>query len=146
MARPSRRARTGRDIELRAMLEERRRQLSDAVQGRMRSVRAEGASEREVRDEGESSEFETQEDIELALVQLQAETLIKVNEALQRLKEGSYGHCSECGDPIAEARLRALPFAVRCRDCEELRETVERRNRVLAQRSGSSPLLFDLSD
>ena len=35
------------------------------------------------------------------------------------LDEGRYGHCYECGDEIAEARLRALPFAVRCKDCEE---------------------------
>ena len=53
---------------------------------------------------------------------MKAETLNKINEALARLEDGRYGLCFECGDEIAEARLRALPFAVRCKDCEEARE------------------------
>ena len=71
---------------------------------------------------GETAEVDIQEDIEFALIQMKAETLNKINEALARLDEGRYGHCYECGDEIAEARLRALPFAVRCKDCEEERE------------------------
>ena len=46
-----------------------------------------------------------------------------------RLEEGTYGDCFECGDEISEPRLRALPFAVRCKDCEEARETAEQRER-----------------
>lgn len=145
MAKTNRGARTRRDIELRVMLEARRRQLLDAVQGRIRGVRTEGASDRDVRDEGESSELETREDIEVALFQMQAETLNKVNEALCRLDDGTYGHCAECGEQIAKARLRALPFAVRCKDCEEARETARQRD-LLAQRRGPSLLLVDLPD
>jgi DnaK suppressor protein len=77
---------------------------------------------------------------------MKSETLTKINEALQRLEEGTYGNCFECGDEISEARLRALPFAVRCKDCEEARETAERRARVVAQRRGSSALFFDMSN
>ena len=73
-------------------------------------------------DPGETAEVDIQEDIEFALIQMKAETLNKINEALARLDEGRYGDCYECGDEIAEARLRALPFAVRCKDCEEERE------------------------
>ena len=69
----------------------------------------------------------------------------KVDAALRRLEEGTYGDCFECGDEIAEARLRALPFAVRCKDCEEARETAERRERAAAQKRGSSALFYDMS-
>lgn len=65
---------------------------------------------------------------------MQSETLTQVNEALGRLDDGTYGHCFECGEDISEARLRALPFAVRCRECEEARETADRRERLVAQR------------
>ena len=75
-----------------------------------------------------------------------AETLTKVDAAIRRLGEGSYGDCFECGDEISEARLRALPFAVRCKDCEEARETAEQRERMVAQRRGSSALFFDMSN
>ena len=132
--------------ELKKMLEDRRRELTNEVQGRIRDVRAEGSKDRDVLDQGESSEVDIQEDIEFALIQMKGETLNKVNEALRRLDENTYGNCFECGDEIAEARLRALPFAVRCKDCEEARETAEQRERAMARRSGSSALFYDMSN
>lgn len=133
-----------RNDELRAMLEERRRELLREVQGKIRDVRAEGSDKpHEVLDPGETSEADIQEDIEFALIQMKAETLNKINEALARLDEGRYGFCFECGDEISEQRLRALPFAVRCKDCEEARENAAQRERMLTQRRGSS-LFFDM--
>jgi DnaK suppressor protein len=64
---------------------------------------------------------------------------------LNRLEEGAYGNCFECGEEISHPRLRALPFAVRCRDCEEARENAQKRERTLSQRQSSSALYFDLS-
>jgi DnaK suppressor protein len=139
-------AQTSRYNELRSMLENRRRELKEAVKGKMRDVRTDSGKEREVLDQGESSEIDIQEDIEFALIQMKSETLNKIDAALRRLEEGTYGDCFECGDEISEARLRALPFAVRCKDCEEARETAEQRERVLAQRRGSSALFFDMSN
>ena len=132
--------------ELRKMLEDRRRELLNEVQGRIRDVRLEGNKERDVLDQGESSEVDIQEDIEFALIQMKSETLTKIDAALRRLEEGTYGDCFECGGNISEARLRALPFAVRCKDCEEARETAEQRERALAKRGGSSGLFFDMSN
>jgi DnaK suppressor protein len=139
-------AKTSRYNELRKMLEERRRELMASVQVKMRDVRAEGGKERDVLDQGESSEVDIQEDIEFALIQMKSETLNKIDAALRRLEEGTYGDCFECGEEISEARLRALPFAVRCKDCEEARETAEQRERMLAQKRGSSALFFDMSN
>jgi DnaK suppressor protein len=131
--------------ELKKMLEDRRRELLSEVQGRMRDVRMEGNKDRDVLDQGESSEVDIQEDIEFALIQMKSETLNKIDAALRRLEDGTYGDCFECGDQISEARLRALPFAVRCKDCEEARETAEQRERALAKRGSSSGLFFDMS-
>jgi len=135
---------TSRYRELKKMLEDRRRELMTEVQGRIRDVRSDSGKERDVLDQGESSEVDIQEDIEFALIQMKSETLNKVNEALRRLDEATYGNCFECGDEISEARLRALPFAVRCKDCEQERETAAQRERILAQRRGSSNLFFDM--
>ena len=139
-------ARTTRYTELKKMLETRRRELMKEVQGKIRDVRTDSMKDREVLDQGESSEVDIQDDIEFALIQMKSETLSKVNEALRRLDENTYGNCFECGDEISEARLRALPFAVRCKDCEEARETAEQRERVQAQRRGSSALFYDMSN
>src|SRR6188474_3784068 len=136
-----------RYAELKQMLEDRQREIHAEVQGKMRDVRAEGTwggKLNEVLDAVESSEADIQEEIEFALIQMKSETLNKINDALSRLEQGNYGNCFDCGDEIAEKRLRALPFAVRCKDCEEARENAEERQRQMTQRRGTSPLFLDM--
>ena len=136
-----------RYAELKLMLDERRKEIQAEVQGKMRGVREEGTwggKLNEVLDAVESSEADIQEELEFALIQMKSETLNKVNDALVRLEQGIYGNCFECGEEIAEKRLRALPFAVRCKDCEEAKEVAEQRERQLAQRRGSSSLFLDM--
>ena len=141
-------ANTGsRYADLKTMLDDRRRELQAEVQGKMRGVREEGSwggKLNEVLDAVESAEADIQEELEFALVQMKSETLNKVNDALVRLEQGSYGNCFECGEEIAEKRLRALPFAVRCKDCEESKETAEQRERQLTARRGTSSLFMDM--
>ena len=92
----------------------------------------------------ESSEADIQDEIEFALIQMKSETLNKMNDAVARLEQGDYGYCFDCGEEIAEKRLRALPFAVRCKDCEEAREVAEQRQRQLTARRGTSSLFLDM--
>jgi DnaK suppressor protein len=135
-----------RYAELKQMLVERRQEIHAEVKGKMRGVREEGAwggKLNEVLDAVESAEADIQEDLEFALVQMKSETLNKITDALARLEQGTYGNCFECGEEIAEKRLRALPFAVRCKDCEEAREVAEKRERQL-QRRGTSSLFLDV--
>jgi len=138
---------TQRYSDLKQMLEDRKKEILGQLKDKIRDVRTENVSGKvnTVLDPGESSEQGIQEDIEFALIQMKAETLNKINEALNRLDEGAYGNCFECGEEISHPRLRALPFAVRCRDCEEARENAQRRERQLSQRGSSSALFFDLS-
>lgn len=135
----------GRYEELKRMLVDRRREIQGEVQERMRDVRAdnESASERGVVDAAETSESDIQDDIEFALIQMKSETLHKIEEALGRLENGTYGYCFECGGEISERRLRALPFAVRCRDCEEAREVAQQRERAMSSRR--STMFLDMS-
>ena len=128
-----------RNHELRTMLEERRRQLVLEVQDKIRDGRRDYTNEREVLDEGETSDVDIQEEIGFALIEMKAETLKKIDAALRRIGEGTYGECFDCGEEIPAARLRALPFAVRCKECEEGREAADLRDRM-TQRRGSSTL------
>ncbi|MQA28916.1 MAG: hypothetical protein GEU82_03625 [Luteitalea sp.] len=133
--------------DLKLMLEDRRREIQAEVQGKMRDVRAEGTwgvKSNEVLDAVESSEADIQGDLELALIQMKSETLNKINDALTRLEQGDYGNCFDCGEEIAGKRLRALPFAVRCKDCEEAREMAEQRERQNVARRGASSLFLDV--
>ena len=136
----------GRYSHLKLMLDERRKEILSEVQGRIRDQREADAwgKVNEVMDAGESSEADIQEDIEFALIQMKAETLTKINDALTRLEDGAYGYCSDCGGEISDKRLRALPFAVRCKDCEEGREMAIEREKVLAQKRNGPAFFFDM--
>jgi len=133
---------TKRNAGLRKMLSARRREIQAEVQSRMRDGRTDRPND--VRDEVEASDADIQGDIELALLQMRAETLTRIDAALVRLDAGKYGSCFECEREIAEPRLRALPFAVRCQACEERREEEQGHARRLTQRRGSFSLFSDV--
>lgn len=138
---------TERYTELRRILEDRRRELAEQLQRKIRTVRAEGPADlaQGVIDAEEASVSDIQEEIEIALLQMKAETLNRVNEALARLEQGTYGNCYECSEEISQQRLRALPFAVRCKDCEEEREQAAERERFLSSRRGTTAMLMGMT-
>jgi DnaK suppressor protein len=135
--RPKKAATAKRLDEIKAMLERRRAELTSDVHDRIREVRIDGGGDRNGLDEAESAEVGVQDDIGFALIQMKAETLDKIDSALRRIEDDTYGRCFNCGSEISEARLRALPFALRCKDCEQARERAVLRERSLAQRSAT---------
>jgi len=52
--------------------------------------------------------------------------LTQIDDALNRLEQGLYGLCEECGIDIPAVRLKVLPFATRCVDCQEARDQTHR--------------------
>ena len=49
-------------------------------------------------------------------------TLLRIEEALRRTESGTYGICTNCGNEIRPGRLKAMPWARYCIDCQELAE------------------------
>jgi DnaK suppressor protein len=54
---------------------------------------------------------------EIGVGQSLESTLVRIERALSKLDEGTYGDCDACGKPIARARLQAMPDSVKCLDC-----------------------------
>jgi RNA polymerase-binding protein DksA len=61
-------------------------------------------------------------DLNLAEIDRDAGELQRIDTALARINEGSYGQCGSCGQEIPQARLQAEPTALRCVQCQELFE------------------------
>jgi len=57
--------------------------------------------------------------IQLKLKQTDAKILQAIEEALFRMEKGNYGICRDCGDPIAPARLEAIPWTRVCITCKQ---------------------------
>lgn len=65
---------------------------------------------------------ERERELSLTFGDRERNKLQNVEDALQRLKDGIYGECDECGEPIGEQRLRALPFTCVCVECKSREE------------------------
>ena len=61
--------------------------------------------------------------IQLKLKQTDAKILQAIDEALLRIEKGAFGICRDCGEPIAEARLKAIPWTRVCITCKEKQKT-----------------------
>jgi DnaK suppressor protein len=130
-----------RSAALRHVLLDHKRKRQSDVEGRVREGRA--PRSREVGDSLDNSDADIQSALDFALLQMRAATLSRIDEALLRLDSGHYGTCAECGDDIAEPRLRALPFAVRCHMCEKEREAEHGRGNEAGQPRGRTTLFPD---
>lgn len=111
---------------LKRMLEERRLEIQLKLKSLRETIPVEVGA---VRDTEEQSVDDFVQEVDFALMQMKSETLARIDEAMQRLEDTTYGLCTECSGEIAEARLTALPFAALCRECQELEES-----RTLAER------------
>lgn len=128
-----------RQQTLQAMLHEREREMRATLQRRLLLLPQEALDDG--LDDTEHAEAEIQEHIAVAVLQMKGDALQRVREALDRLEAGDYGFCDDCGLEIAEQRLQALPFALRCTACEASHEQSEARQRRFGSRL-SSPVLF----
>ena len=61
-------------------------------------------------------------EIDLTLQENARATLAKIDRALHKLEDGTYGQCDKCGKPIGEGRLEIAPYATLCVDCKRLEE------------------------
>jgi RNA polymerase-binding protein DksA len=61
-------------------------------------------------------------EIDTTLEENSEHVLKSIDEALQRIEDGSFGICTRCGTSIAEERLEAMPYATKCIECKRLEE------------------------
>ena len=123
MARKSRSIDQERYRTLKAMLRERRREVQDKLRFLRETLPVEAGM---VRDAEEQSVDDFVTEVDMALMEMKSETLSKIDQAIARLDDGTYGVCEECDGEISAARLKALPFAHLCRNCQEEAESTVR--------------------
>jgi RNA polymerase-binding transcription factor DksA len=78
-------------------------------------------------DPTEEVQVQGEREVSFATRSLLVERANRLAEALDRLREGEYGTCDECGEPIAPARLKAMPEVTTCVRCQDKLERLARR-------------------
>lgn len=66
--------------------------------------------------------LESNIDMDMHIRERDSKLIIKIKEALEKIKAGSYGICEECGENISEKRLKVRPIAIVCIDCKTEQE------------------------
>jgi DnaK suppressor protein len=84
--------------------------------------RAEAANDHFGKPEDSPAEVTTARDFEFAMGEHEIAALGAIDAALQRIADGSYGQCTDCGVTIPANRLQAAPEASRCIHCQEKAE------------------------
>ncbi len=113
----------GQRALLEAALQQRQRLLTAQLTEHLRGQsRVERAAERLSQDADDAPQRAPELAMTAALTDREQRELDVVAAALQRLADGTYGACADCGGVIAFDRLKAEPWALRCVDCESARE------------------------
>lgn len=95
----------------RERLERERAEIGSRIAARQRDVEAIRLPEDEIRDELDEAKVETDLEPELAEDDLDRQTLARIERALERIEEGTYGMSEVSGKPIPLERLEAVPYA-----------------------------------
>jgi RNA polymerase-binding transcription factor len=118
---------TARTEALRQMLLEAREQVLKEVEDLLARRRMAQAEQRDdsVPDVADMALQGATEEQQISLMEFRNTMREQIEEALIRLDDETYGICEDCGREISEGRLKAVPFARRCIQCQEKAEAIE---------------------
>jgi DnaK suppressor protein len=108
---------------------ETKKQLIKEMQGRVKEE-TEGVKD-EGRDTYDLASDERDREINFILNDREREKLLAIDEALQRIKDKTYGICESCEGEIQLGRLKVLPFTRLCVKCQEENEKESKRQKTL---------------
>src|SRR5512144_3169527 len=123
------------------MLEEMKRSLMKEMQGRVKGE-TEGVKD-EGRDTYDLASDERDREINFILNAREREKLLAIDEALQRIKDKTYGLCESCEGEIQLGRLKVLPFTRLCVRCQEETEKENKRQKTLEDERGYRKLVMN---
>ena len=98
------------------LLLEKRGELSSALGEAQSRVPAAGGLEGDLIDQANA---DAEAELQISLHQSDGRLLRAIEEALARIRQGTYGACVVCKQPVSKARLEAVPWTQVCRECKE---------------------------
>ena len=84
------------------------------------------AESEQISDFTDQATLESDIDMNIHIKERDSKLIIKIKEAIDKIEDGSYGICEECGENISEKRLKARPVTTVCIDCKREQENLEK--------------------
>jgi DnaK suppressor protein len=116
-----------RNASLKTMLLERRQTLTREIDELIARHRSDQLLQRDqsVADTGDRSLQDSTGEQQISILEVRNRMRNQIDEALRRLEDGTYGTCEDCTREINPERLKAMPFARRCVECQQKAEVIE---------------------
>jgi DnaK suppressor protein len=121
-------ARERRQETLHQMLMGKRQEIIREIEGNLGQSLTEDQQRRleSARDVGDQALMDLDRELGISLMEMRNRRRQAIDESLNRLRDGTYGMCAECGIEISEKRLQAVPFAKLCVECQSKAELLEK--------------------
>jgi DnaK suppressor protein len=120
-----------RDLnDFKKLLDERRQELMSEAVGTMHGMGLVADSRETFPDPTDRASLEGNRNLTLRIRDRERKLITKIDEALGRIADGSYGVCEECGGAIGVERLKARPVTTLCIACKSEQEATERRRHL----------------
>ena len=100
--------------------------LEDLLEEANRTVLGMTDQKQNFPDPTDRASMESERNFELRIRDRERKLIAKIREALERLENGTFGICEECGEDISEERLKARPVTTLCIECKKKQENEER--------------------
>jgi DnaK suppressor protein len=104
------------------------RRLEELVMEAEKTKNTVKASEESASDPMDQASNQLERDFLLRLRDRESKLIVKIKEALERIENGTFGVCEECGEEISLKRLHARPMATLCIHCKHEQEALEKKN------------------
>ena len=100
----------------------------------------------DIGDEGDRAGNEGIREVSILLSARNKEKLLAVEEALEKIREGTYGTCAECGDEIGGGRLKVMPLAQLCVTCQSRIEKETEHQKFAREEMGQEELIREVPE
>jgi DnaK suppressor protein len=100
----------------------------------------------DIGDEGDRADAERTHEVSILISARDKEKLLAIEGALEKIREGTYGVCEDCGDEIGSGRLEAMPLAKLCVTCQSRTEKEIAHQRFSEERLSNRPLISEIAE
>ena len=116
--------------ELKIITEKLKAWKEELVQEATRTVDGMTNEKAQFADPTDRASMETDRNFELRIRDRERKLITKIDKALERVEDGTFGLCDECGEDIEFKRLEARPVATLCIECKTIQEEEEKMQKV----------------
>ena len=112
-----------RTMFFRELLQQR---ISELLTDQMKTISVMTVESERQTDPNDQASMEVERNYELRIRDRERRLILKMKEAIQRIDNGTFGICDDCGEEISEKRLIARPVTTQCIDCKTREEKIEK--------------------